>query len=209
MNLFIRPMTSADAAACARVAFDAHQAVAAAHNFPPEHPSLDFSLGMMNGKLQDPRSRGLVAEGDGRIVGSIFLNSFLPEIAGIGPLTVLPSAEGGTGRGLIEAALEEARKRQFKGVRLVQSPYHLRSLALYAKSGFVAREPLVLIGGSLPKEAIPGRAVRSATPADVAACSEICELVHGLRRELVLTRAIAKQAAYVVEREGRIAGFRR
>ena len=150
-----------------------------------------------------------MAEGDGRIVGSIFLNSFLPEIAGIGPLTVLPSAEGGTGRGLIEAALEEARKRQFKGVRLVQSPYHLRSLALYAKSGFVAREPLVLIGGSLPKEAIPGRAVRSATPADVAACSEICELVHGLRRELELTRAIAKQAAYVVEREGRIAGFRR
>ena len=32
MNLFIRPMTSADTEACARVAFDAHQAVAAAHN---------------------------------------------------------------------------------------------------------------------------------------------------------------------------------
>ena len=47
MNLFIRPMTSADAAACARVAFDAHQAVAAAHNFPPEHPSLDFSLAQL------------------------------------------------------------------------------------------------------------------------------------------------------------------
>jgi len=65
----------------------------------------------------------------------------------------------------MEAALEETRRRQVKGVRLVQSPYHLRSLALYAKSGFVARESLVLIGRSLPREAIPGRIVRPATAA--------------------------------------------
>jgi hypothetical protein len=97
--------------------------------------------------------------------------------------------------------------RQCKGVRLVQSPYHLRSLALYAKSGFVARDPLVLMGGVLPKETIPGHAVRPAVPADLPGCCEICQHVHGIARELELARGIEKQTAYVVEREGRIAGY--
>lgn len=193
MSLLVRPMTTSDVDECARVAFDAHQAVAAAHNFPPEHPSLDFSMGMMKGKLVDPMAYGLVAERDGRILGSVFINSLLRDIAVIGPLTVHPTAQGGTGRLLMEAALEEARRRQFKGMRLVQSPYHLRSLALYVKMGFVAREPLLLVGGPVPREAIPGRSVRPATPADAPSCTELCERVHGVRREVELTRSLKQR----------------
>src|ERR1700759_3558418 len=124
-----RPMRSEDAQACGKIAFDAHQTVSAAHNFPPEQPSVEFAVGMMNFKLNDPNAYGLVAERDGTIVGSVFLTSFPPSpVAAIGPLTVHPSAEGRVGRQLMEAALERAREQRFEGVRLVQSPSHIRSL---------------------------------------------------------------------------------
>ena len=62
-------------------------------------------------KLNDPNAWGAVAENgkDHQVAGSIFLNMFPQcQVAVIGPLTVSPSAEGGVGRELMLAALEEA-----------------------------------------------------------------------------------------------------
>ena len=69
-------------------------------------------------------------------------------VAVIGPLTVQPRVEGGVGRGLMEAAVSQAKKAGFSRVRLVQSPSHIRSFVLYTKSGFVLREPLFLMQGA-------------------------------------------------------------
>jgi predicted N-acetyltransferase YhbS len=54
-------------------------------------------------------------------LGSIFLRKFPSSpVAVIGPLTVHPSAEGGVGRTLMDAALTHARKQNHDQIRLVQ-----------------------------------------------------------------------------------------
>jgi len=92
-------------------------------------------------------------------------------------------------------------------MRLVQSPYHIRSLVLYTKLGFEARESLLLVQGSPPHDDSIGLCVRAATLADVAACNRVSRLVHGIQREMELRRAIERHVASVVERDGRIVGY--
>jgi predicted N-acetyltransferase YhbS len=208
VNLHIRLIQQGDITECGRISYEAHRAVAAAHNFPPEQPSVEFSIGLINAKLKDPNAHGMLAERDGSIVGSIFLNYFPPApVAVIGPLTVHPSHEGGVGQRLMEVALEEARTRNVESVRLVQSPSHLRSLVLYSKLGFDVREPLVLIRGRPPSAQVRERSVRPATDDDIGFCNSLCLRVHGLERELELRIAIEQKVATVVERSGRITGY--
>jgi len=50
-------------------------------------------------------------------------------------------------------------QRRFPGVRLVQATYHNRSLSLYARLGFLAREPLSTMQGAPLVVQIPGYTV--------------------------------------------------
>jgi GNAT superfamily N-acetyltransferase len=209
MTAVIRPIRLDDSDACGRVAYEAHRAAAAAHGFPPEHPSVEFSIGLIRAKLSDPNAYGCLAEDGDRILGSAFLNTFPPApVAAVGPLTVHPSAEGGVGRGLMEHLMAEAARRDLERVRLIQSPSHLRSLALYAKMGFVVRDPLVLMHGAIPP--VPGsgeRQVRVAQLDDVEHCNAVCTRVHGFAREFELAAAVRQGSALLVERSGRVTGY--
>jgi GNAT superfamily N-acetyltransferase len=204
-----RSITLEDAESCGHVAFNAHWAVAAAHGFPPEHPSVDFSIGLMRAKIGDQNACGAVAERDGRIVGSIFLNTFPPApVAAIGPLTVDPAAEGGVGMLLMETALAEARHRGYERVRLVQSPAHIRSLVLYTKLGFAVREPLLLMhGASFEAAPVQGSTVREARLEDLLVCNLLCSRVHGFARECELRAAIAQHSATLVERDRKLVAY--
>jgi predicted N-acetyltransferase YhbS len=146
-RISIRPIREHDIEAAARAAFAAHSALAARQGHPSEHPSPAFSAGLLSLKVKDQNAFGFVAEQNGKIVGSVFLNRFpSTPVAAIGPLTVDPEAEGsGAGRSLLRVAFDHARALSIPQVRLVQSPAHLRSLALYSKAGFDVREPLVLM----------------------------------------------------------------
>ena len=93
------------------------------------------------------------------------------------------------------------------GIRLVQAAYHTRSLALYTKLGFEPREPLTNFTGTPPKIEIQGRQVRQATEADMQACNQVCEFVHGHNRGGELADSIKTGAALVVEHGGRITGY--
>jgi predicted N-acetyltransferase YhbS len=149
----------------------------------------------------------VVAEDNGRVIGSNFLWENGP-IAGVGPITVDPSAQDGSvGRRMMEAVLDRARERRFAGVRLVQSGYHTRSLALYAKLGFQVREPLANLQGPPLELQIPGYSVRPATSQDVDACAALCRRVHGHDRSDELRGAVAQNTARVVEHDGRITGY--
>ena len=209
MNTTVRPIRAEDVEVCGRIGLNAHQQVAAKHGFPPEQPSIEFATGLIKAKVSDPNAWGAVAERDGQVIGSIFLNLFPPaSIAAIGPLTVDPSGQGGTGERLMEAALDEAQRRGIERVRLVQSPSHPRSLALYVKMGFDVREPLLLMQGKPPPPDPSARsAVRAATAQDIVACGELCTRAHGFVRELELSTAVAQGHASVVEADGRIAGY--
>jgi predicted N-acetyltransferase YhbS len=205
-SLALRPMRSEDAVACGQIGLEAHAAVSAAHNVPSEQPSLEYAVGMIQHLLTQPISHGFVAERDGQVLGSIFLHNF-GSVAAIGPLTVHPRAEGGIGRQLMGEALAAARSGGLQRVRLVQSPAHLRSLALYATMGFDVQEPLVLVSGDLPPRAPAPAGVRPATEADLASCSALCARVHGLEREGEVRSAIQEGVATVAERDGRLVGY--
>jgi GNAT superfamily N-acetyltransferase len=206
-HLMLRAGRSEDAETCGLICYEAFKAIADEHNFPPDFPSPEVSGGLLTSLLSRGDIYRVVAEVDGRVVGSNFLweNG---TIAGVGPITIDPSAQNvAVGRRLMEDVLQRARERGFAGVRLVQAAYHNRSLALYTKLGFDTREPLSNLQGEAIEQQIPGYAVRSATEEDLDACKKVCLKVHGHDRGPELLEAIRQGSANVVEHDGRISGY--
>jgi predicted N-acetyltransferase YhbS len=203
----LRPATPADAEPCGRICHAAFTRINAEHGFPPDFPNADVAVAFLSLCFTHPGFHGVVAEHDGRIVGSNVLDE-RSAIAGIGPITVDPDTQnGGVGRRLMGWVLERAAARHFPGVRLVQAAFHNRSLSLYTKLGFDAREPLSCMQGPPLRAALPGYRVRPATDADVAAADALCQRVHGHTRAGELRDAVGQGTAVVVEREGRITGY--
>ena len=196
-----------DAERSGSIVYEAFKTIADQHNFPPDFPSPEVAAGLMASLLSRGDVYSVVAEVDGRVVGSNFLweNG---TIAGVGPITIDPSAQNvAVGRRLMEAVLRRAEEQGFAGVRLVQAAYHNRSLSLYTKLGFDAREPLSNIQGPAIEQRIPGYAVRPATGEDVDACNELSLRVHGYHRGPELLEAIGQGTANVVEHDGRVSGY--
>jgi len=203
----VRDARPEDAEVCGRIFYDAFESIAGRHNFPVEPASPEFTRFVVGRMLGTEGYVGLVAELDGETVGSLFVDD-RTQIAGIGPVTVDPAAQDdGVGRALMEAALDHERERGAAGVRLVQTAYHYRSFALYAKLGFAIREPLSVVQGAPPAVSSPGRGVRPARTEAVAACAALCERIHGHDRTPELLDAIAAGTAAVVERPDRISGY--
>jgi ribosomal protein S18 acetylase RimI-like enzyme len=212
MSLTIRSIEYTDTEACGKIGYQAHKVISSSHGYPSEQPSVEFAVGMIKTFLASPNSWGVLAEREGRILGSIFLHVFPPSpIAAIGPLTVDPSAEGGIGKVLMDAVLDQARKRQYDRVRLVQSPSHIRSFVLYTKCGFTLREPLLLMqgnpirrGSNYPK----GHDVRPIRSYDLSACNKLCTTVHGFSREMELRQAIDQGAGILsIDNLGSVTGY--
>ena len=207
MAVILRPGTPADAGACGPIAFEAFKAISSQHNFPWDFPSPGVAVGLMNTLLSHSGFHSVVAEQDGVIVGSNFVDE-RGVIAGIGPITVAPTVQNQSiGRRLMVAVLERETERRAAGVRLLQSAYHNRSLCLYTKLGFDSREPCSKMEGPRVGIRVPGYEVRPATEADLAACSALCRQVHGHDRESELRDAIRQGSARVVEHLGRITAY--
>jgi GNAT superfamily N-acetyltransferase len=203
----IREATDTDLDACGRIFYDAFASIASLHNLPVEPGSPDFTRFVVGNMLANRGYAGLVAEQGGDVLGCAFVDE-RAVVAGIGPVVVDPHAQdGGIGRALMEAALRRERGRGAAGIRLVQTAYHYRSLALYAKLGFSVREPLSVLQGPPPGVSVPGLGVRAAREGDLAACNSLCLRVHGHDRDGELRDAIAANSASVVERPGRISGY--
>jgi len=80
-------------------------------------------------------------------------------------------------------------------------------MSLYAKLGFIVREPLVVMQGKPIGKSIPGCTVRAAKMSDLDACNELCVRIHGVHRSGELGGAIEHGTAVVVERTGRVTGY--
>jgi GNAT superfamily N-acetyltransferase len=207
MNLVLRQARPADAAILGDICYRAFSTLANSHGFVPDIPDAKVAAGMMTGLIAHDGFFNVVAELDGRIVGSNFLDERGP-ICGVGPITIDPAIQNdGAGRALMRAVMERAQQRNAAGLRLVQAAYHSRSFALYLKLGFNAQEQLACLKGPAIRKSMPGYLVRAATPADVAACSGLCVAVHGHARSSELADAVAAGTARVVERLGRLTGY--
>jgi ribosomal protein S18 acetylase RimI-like enzyme len=206
-EVVVREASLEDAEDCARIFYYAFESIATQHNLPIEPSSREFTRFKVCDMLATDGVAGLVAERAGTLLGSAFVDE-RSVIAGIGPVTVDPAAQdGGIGTALMDAALRRERDRGAAGIRLVQTAYHYRSLALYVKLGFAVREPLSVLQGTPPALSIPGLAVRPAREQDLAACAKLCARVHGHERHGELRDAITAGTARVVERPGGICGY--
>ena len=206
-NLTIRPATPQDAAACGQICFDAFAAINASHNFPCDFPSPEVTIGLLSMMFSAPGFYCVVAESEGRVVGSNCLDE-RSIVVGVGPVTVDPALQNsGVGRALMENVVGHAREKGSAGVRLVQAAFHSRSLSLYTRLGFDVREPLACLQGRTTQRSVPGCAVRTAQPSDLAACNALSHTIHGFDRGVDLAQCIQQGIAMIVEREGRITAY--
>ncbi len=205
MNIQIRSMKQEDAETCGRICYKAFKTVADRHNFRPDFPRPEFAIQLAQFFIANPQVFGVVAESDGRIVGSNYLWEY-DAIRAVGPITVDPKIQSkGTGRKLMEAVIE--RGQGSEGIRLVQDSYNMASLSLYASLGFEVKEPLVMIEGEL-KGDLPSRIeVRPIKEEDFGECAELCRKVHGFERTGELKNIPPFLTSFVAVSEGRVIAY--
>lgn len=207
MAITVREAVHDDWQEAGRICYEAFATLADRHGFPHDFPTVAAAAEPIRWMIDHPRIFGVVAEEDGRILGSSFMDE-RGTISAIGPISVDPTAQDRrVGRMLTEAALERWRRSGAPGVRLVQIAYHNRSLSLYTKLGMDVRETFAAMHGEPIRTPMPGYDVRSATSADEAACDALCFRAHGHTRAGEVREAIEIGDARVVERLGRITGY--
>jgi len=206
-SIAIRRATPADAEACGRICYDAFETLSDKHNFPRDFPSPEIAIHILSVMFSHPSFFCVVAERDNKIIGSNCLDE-RGVITGVGPITIDPGTQNrSAGRQLMQAIMTRAREKKFAGVRLIQAAYHNRSLSLYAKLGFVVREPLACMQGPAMQKMLPGYHVRPARQSDLSACNELCLRVHGHDRGGELSDAIQQGSAVVAESDGVIKAY--
>jgi predicted N-acetyltransferase YhbS len=203
----LRAVGPADAEQCARIVHEAFGTTHDQHGFERDFPTLEAAEELTSAFIAHPLIWGVVAERDGQVVGSNFIDE-RGRMRGLGPITVDPHAQGqGVGRLLMQAALE--RSRGAAGVRLFQDSFNVGSLSLYASLGFEVKEPAVVIGGRPRSGPAPGVEVRPLEDADVRECEELCLRAHGFERTTELRDAIEVPvlSPFVAVRDGRITAY--
>lgn len=205
-DVTLREVEPGDADECARIVFEAFGQIHDHHRFPRDFPALEAAAGMMGMWIPHPEVWGVVAEVDGRIVGSNFLDERDP-IAGVGPITIDPKNQNTrVGRRLMEAVIE--RGRDAPGIRLMQDGFHMRSLALYASLGFDVKAACVVMEGTPRGEPVPGVEVRPVAEGDLEECGALWARVHGFPRTGALRDSVSGPfAPYAAVRDGRIVAY--
>lgn len=206
-ELLVRKATRRDIEACADICFRAFSTINAEHGFPCDFAAPEQAIGVLSSMFSNPHFYCVVAELDGRVVGSNCLDE-RSIIAGVGPITVDPSVQNsGAGRALMRAVMDRAAETKAPGVRLVQAAFHNRSFSLYSSLAFDVREPLACMTGRTRERSVPGCHVRPATHHDEAGCNALAHRVHGFDRGLELSDAVERGTALVVDRGDRITGY--
>jgi predicted N-acetyltransferase YhbS len=206
-----RPIEPADVDAAARIAFAAFAEIADRHGFPRDFPTVESALELVTAFVEHPSIWGIVAEVDGTVVGSNFLDE-RSVVRGVGPITVDPAAQSaGVGRLLMEAVLDRAAAGRAIGVRLLQDSFNTASVALYASLGFDVVEPVVLLAGTPTGIVTDGGdlVVSPLVEDDLAECERLCVSVHGFARTNELRDALSASGLtpFVARRDGRVVAY--
>jgi predicted N-acetyltransferase YhbS len=203
----LRPIETTDVDAAARIAFDAFAGIADRHAFPRDFPDVEGARQLVGAFTEHPAIWGIVAERDGRVVGSNFLDERSP-IRGVGPVTVDPHEQSaGVGRLLMRAVLDRAATGA--GVRLLQDSFNTASLALYASLGFAVVGQVALVAGAPSGSSPGGLDVRPITDTDLDDCEQLCLSVHGFERTRELRDALDTPGLAPVagHRDGRLVAY--
>lgn len=205
MDITIRPAAVSDIEACGRIIYEAFKSIADRHHFPPDFPTVEAGVQLATSFINHPAIFGVVAEYDGRVVGSNFLDERDP-IRGLGPITVDPLVQArGVGRRLMDTVLE--RGRGAAGIRLLQDSFNVSSVSLYSSLGFDVREPILLMRGRPKSKHHPEVEVRPLKERDLSECAELCKKVHGFDRVNELRDALQFFTPHVAVRVGRVVAY--
>src|SRR5688572_14290095 len=82
----LREATPGDAEQCGRIFYEAFHGIATQSGFPDDFPSVEFAATVFTLMAGSPGHYGVVAERNGEIVGSNFLDE-RDEIRGVGPIS--------------------------------------------------------------------------------------------------------------------------
>ena len=203
----LRPARPQDGDAVARILYEAFAGIHDRHRFPRDFPTPEAAAGLAEAFIAHPSIWGVVAERDGRIVGSNFVDE-RGGVRGVGPITVDPGVqESGIGRRLMEAVID--RSTGAEGIRLLQDAFNVGSMALYASLGFEITDPVALMGGRPDVDAPAGYEVRELTRADLPAAAGLSLRVHGYERGAELADALTGRPgeSFAVVRDGRLVAY--
>ena len=205
MNVQLRPIAQEDVANCGRICYQAFKEISEQHGFRPDFSSPDVSTQMLQSLADDPAVFGIVAESNGKVIGSNFLWQH-DAIAGIGPITIDSQAQSqGVGRLLMQAVLEHGS--DCRGIRLVQDAFNLASFSLYSSLDFDVKEPLVLIEGLVKAPAPPDYELRKMRAGDFDECGGLCNRSIGTDRTHGLKRLPPFLSSFVAGRGSRIVAY--
>jgi predicted N-acetyltransferase YhbS len=203
----LRPIDPGDAERVAEIIHAAFAAIHDRHRFARDFPTLEAAAELAGNFIAHPSIWGVVAEHEGRIIGSNFVDERGP-VRGVGPITVDPEAQQrGVGRRLMEAVLE--RSAGAAGVRLLQDSFNVKSLGLYASLGLRVTDPVALMRGR-PQTGIPrGYDVRPMTEADLEEAASLHLEANGFERTSELRDALETPGfePFVAVRDGRIVAY--
>jgi hypothetical protein len=206
MNIKLRTATPDDAQRCGTICYEAFAAIANQHNFPPDLPSAEVTIGLLSKLIADPRFYGIVAEIDHEVVGSNFMDE-RSAIAGIGPITIDPTVQNrGIGRALWRlhgASCRTARSRRSPPSSRLSHPLPLS----VHEAGIRHARALGGDAGSTSRSSDFRIRVRKAVEADLQACNRVCFKVHGLDRSAEVLDAIKEGTATVVEHDGDVTAY--
>ncbi|PJE11489.1 GNAT family N-acetyltransferase [Legionella sp.] len=205
MTLIIRAATPEDIDACGEIIHKAFTTIATNHNFSPDFSELEVAKFVAKMNIEDPLTFSVVAEKNGRIIGSNFLDK-CDGIYGVGPISVdVNTQNSGVGRQLMQAVLEEGRDA--RGIRLVQDAFNMASMSLYASLGFDVQEPLLTMKGKPKSAPLKDVEVRPFVMNDLEECASLCRKVLGFDRSQALQKALSFSSAFVALRKGNIIAY--
>ncbi|MES2440422.1 MAG: GNAT family N-acetyltransferase [Verrucomicrobiota bacterium] len=160
-----------------------HEAFSALHDrcgVERDIPGPEVGQMILSQTVLRPDYTGVMAVLDGKIVGSNFL-SFSDEVAGVGPITVDPSVQSkGIGRTLMQWAVDEARRRELRQVRLFQETLNTTSFSLYTALGFDWRDTAVLMQAT--PAGVEDPEVRPINARDLPAIADLSRTSYGFSR---------------------------
>lgn len=190
----------------ARVCHEAFATLHDRHGVARDVPDIATARNILAHVGTRPDYTGIVALEDGRVVGSCF-HLHADPIAGVGPVTVAPSAQGrGVGKALVRWALSESARLGCAGTRLFQEAINPASLALYTAAGFTCRDSVALV--RITPAAVPDPAIRPLRVDDLGDVDLLSRRFYGTSRAADAARLLDLGfPACVRKRNGRIAGY--
>ena len=206
MTVTIRQMQEGDIPRVGAVMVAAFNNVFRRHGYPEPFPSPEVGTSLAQGYLQREPQECFTALQDGQVIGSGFIH-LRGETAGIGPITVDPTAQAkGAGRALMNAVITAGS--QCPSLRLVQDAFNVVSFPLYSTLGFEAYGTIAsLVGREIQGDVPENIEIREWQTEDIEQLAALDTKLTNIAREQDLRFFHAQPPHLAALVDGKLAGY--